>query len=291
MRTLTILVALISIAWCAQIKAQPIVERIDKRAAQPPAKARRTGVFVGIDHYKDARVSSLQTCVNDAKDMAELLRQRCPLDDEIVLLDDKATRQAIENLFQKALPARMRSEDVLVLYWSGHSGRCQDKSNDEPDGFDEFLLPYDGRLSKNGENGGIEEFILDDEIGKWLRRLPARHSFILIDTAHSGGFVKDLARDGTAILTACAESQLAMGFPDLRHSVFTHFLLSSLQHSDDPQEIGCLYPEVRQNCSKYVQAEFPGRSQTPVLLDSSHVPFLLGAAKTSKQERDQRNTR
>ena len=76
------------------------------------------------------------------------------------LANEQATRANIEHAIRRHLPAVTRPGDTVLIYWSGHGSRCADTDGDEKDGFDEYLVPHDGRVSdvEIQESSGYNSF-------------------------------------------------------------------------------------------------------------------------------------
>lgn len=71
-----------------------------------------------------------------------------------------------------------RSGDSLFFSFSGHGTQCRDTNGDEPDGWDEALVPADFM------SAGL---ILDDHLRELLQKLsPGARLTALIDACHSG---------------------------------------------------------------------------------------------------------
>ena len=149
----------------------------------PPAASgggRVWGLFAGISDYQGS-ANDLPECANDARKLAEAVRQQgnMPPDQEFLLTDAQATGGAIRQAMQ-TIAERIRPEDVLVFFYSGHGGQT-DSSQDprELDGRDEYLVAYDGNL-------------MDDELGRLFDAIRGRVALVAIDACFAGGFAKDI---------------------------------------------------------------------------------------------------
>lgn len=94
---------------------------------------------IGINDYPGTD-SDLAGCVNDAHDWAAELRQRGF--EVTLLLDHEATLAAMTASLAELI-RNVRKSDTVVITYSGHGTWVPDSSNDEPDGRDEGLCPYD----------------------------------------------------------------------------------------------------------------------------------------------------
>ncbi len=158
-------------------------------AQQPTRLPEKWALLIGIDKYKhegsQPRFSNLAGCVNDAMDMENLLIGKFGFkkDNIKMLINEQAKHSAIVQTFQDHLIGNAQKDDIVVVHFSGHGSQMKDISGDEPDGYDETIVPHDTRDS----NGEIFD-ISDDEINGLLSELNKRTKNItlIIDACHSG---------------------------------------------------------------------------------------------------------
>lgn len=159
-------------------------------AGEATAPARRA-LLIGINEYpKFPRDRKLSGCVNDAIALKSTLRDHFgfPEANITTLFDAEATRQAILAAMD-ALVAQTGRDDIVVITYSGHGSQMIDRENDEADGWDETIVPYDsGRMPDPNRD------ITDDEIFLRLRDLGQKTANItlLFDCCHSGTITRDL---------------------------------------------------------------------------------------------------
>ena len=137
---------------------------------------------VGINDYPVAG-ADLMGCVNDARAWAELLRERFdfPHRNVRVLTDRRATKAAILGALKDHVLAGARRGDVLVFTNSSHGSYVPDREDDEPDGYDETMCPYDVRTAQ----------ITDDELREILADVPRGVRMTVIsDSCHSGSVTR-----------------------------------------------------------------------------------------------------
>jgi hypothetical protein len=152
----------------------------DLASAQPAsAQGRRLALLIGVNEY-DA-VPDLRGAVNDVELLRSVLVSKggfAERDIEVVL-DRAGTRRGIFEAIER-LARRARPEDVVYLHYSGHGSQVKDSNGDErDDGFDETLVPSDGRTK------GVAD-ITDDELAERVARVKARAVAIVLDACHSG---------------------------------------------------------------------------------------------------------
>jgi hypothetical protein len=277
-------------------------------SAVPPAPAgpsRRVGVFIGISDFQDPAIRDLKVGEKDALAMAEAMKRLGRLDEAWTLVGPQASLRNIEEALRKRLPAATRPGDVVVIYWSGHGARCADVGGDERDGFDEYLVPYDGRFA---DDATIRQtMLLDDTFGRWLQGLDGRKLLVVLDTCHSGGQTtlekslakglgnpqpaggdvqfdfldgemeraKDIGQKETALLASSLASQVSFERKEGDLSTMTYFLVQEMSAAPGPLTLAAAYENLKRQVAAYVERNFLGTTQTPVLVDNLSPPFYL----------------
>lgn len=150
----------------------------------------RLGFLVGIDRYPNfGPRSQLRSCASDARLMAEVLRDRFDFAEEdlMLLLDEAATRDGILDGLA-ALRSRARPGDAVVFFYSGHGSQVTDREGDEPDLWDESIVPHDGGRGKHAFRD-----ITDDEIYLWVLALSAvtPNLAVIVDTCFAGTMTRE----------------------------------------------------------------------------------------------------
>ncbi len=198
----------------------------------------------------------------------------------MTLLENRnATRAGIVDAL-RALPARVREEDSVVLFFSGH-GAIGNGQDGKPH---YFLVPQDGLLADLGKTG-----LMDDDLEELVGKIPARQVVVFLDACYSGGGTTVIrargvdnpavrppatarplieASTGRVVISASRPDQPAFE-DDRRGGLFTSFLVEGLRGAADLDGDGKitaleLYqfvsPRVREYSRQNYQAE-----QTPVL--------------------------
>jgi metacaspase-1 len=155
-------------------------------AASEGTPMAKVALCIGINNYPGTDMD-LQGCVNDAEDWAAELGKRGY--SVQTLLDSAATKKGMTAKMRSIL-GDARNGDSVVFTYSGHGTYAPDLDNDEADGFDEALCPYDIR-----EAGAL----LDDEIHTiFAARKPGVSLLLISDSCHSGTVTR-AAKDETDI--------------------------------------------------------------------------------------------
>jgi hypothetical protein len=270
----------------------------------PGGPPRRVGVFVGISNFQSDEINDLKVSHNDAKAMAAVMQERCRLDQAIVLINEQATLANVHQAICQQLPAVSRPGDTVFIFWSGHGGRCADDNGDERDGYDEYLVPYD---AATGDLAATRRtMLLDDTFGRWLQELDGRKLVIILDTCHSGGQhtqekslvkgigdppppgavefdfldgelarAKDIGQRETALMASSLAKQISFERKEGDLSAMTYFLVEQLQNGGGPITLPDAYGQLRRLVPEYVERNFPGTTQTPLLIDNTTPPLFL----------------
>jgi WD40 repeat protein len=193
---------------------------------------------VGINRYRDKSLR-LRYAVQDSRSIVDIMRRvGKPLFNAVdvnTLYDEQATLAGLDAAFAEA-QQHIYPQDVFIFYMAGHGVTLDGRY---------YFLPYDFRYTN--EDAIRRSGINQDDFQRWLSRIPARKSLILIDTCESGSFSKTLlALRGIAEKTAVAKLTRATGRATILastdeqpaaegyqgHGVFTYVLLQGLRHAD-----------------------------------------------------------
>lgn len=260
---------------------------------------KRVGLFIGISDFQDPKIPDLSVGHKDAQGLWSVMRQYGGLTEAQLLLNEQATKAAIEQAICGWLAQTTQPGDTVVLYWSGHGGRCADTEGRHADGQVEYLVPHDGTLANPRSS-----MVLADTFGRWLQNLDGRRVAIILDACHSGGqaeqgrkgigggatkslprwgmhFIqnvtraKDIGHKDMALLASSVASEVSFERKEGDFSVMTYYLLQILQSGGGPVTLPQAYQDLRSKVIQYVEREFPGAEQTPHLVDYCSPPIQL----------------
>lgn len=146
----------------------------------------KRALIIGINYTNSP--NALLGCHNDCRNVIAFLKEVHGFEDTNItlLLDDPVACDELHQPTKKNILRSFRNfamqckeEDVVFLHYAGHGISLEDSSGDEPDGFDEALMPVDYMTA--GE-------IVDDEIFRLLL-IPMPKNVVvtaLFDCCHSG---------------------------------------------------------------------------------------------------------
>ena len=226
------------------------VQLEDISSAQPE---HRSGTYhalvIGIDHYEHE--PELMTPVNDATEVAELLKNRYGFQTQTLLDTDASRDHVIKALEQYASPSSSLTEnDSLLIYFAGHGQRVVQTKQ-------AYWAPVDAG------NDSYSHWISATEIADEVKAIPARHVLIVSDSCYSGLLAIEreasvlipderehllerlLKRKSRNILSSGADEPVQDGGCP-HHSIFACVFLNYLQESEGPDfTAGELFLNVR----------------------------------------------
>ena len=143
----------------------------------------RWAILVGVGKYNDRNIPMLESPVNDVQIMKKILTEWGEFREDNVfsLTNETAIYDAIIGKLSD-LTNKVQKDDLMIFYFSGRGTRIKNTLffDYEPDDLDECLLPYDADTESR------ENFLRDDDIGRYLYALNAQRTIIIIDSSYSG---------------------------------------------------------------------------------------------------------
>lgn len=271
----------------------------------PPSTrtAKRVGLFVGISKYKADSIEDLACCHTDAIKLAEVMKQKCGLDElPIILTDKEATLAAVEKAIRKQLTALTRPGDVVFLFWSGHGDRIV------PEGgtgrMESLLVPYEG--DNRDVAAKRKTMLLASTLMRWLQDLDGRRIVFIVDACFAAGldpkartfndptdnepffaeFVarsKALGQKETSLLASSLASEISWVRNERDLSLLTYYLVEFLNQGDGPATLSQAFDYVKPRVIEYAnklstKLRKPELKQTPQLIDDITPPFQLRLA-------------
>ena len=143
---------------------------------------RNLAFIIGINNYSNG-ISPLNTAVNDAKKLVEILRKKHGYK-VWVCLDKVATLTNLNQLLYQTLPEQVSEDDRLLFYFAGHGVALN--GSDGPAG---YLIPQDAT------QGDTNTYIAMTKLHDALSQLPCRHFLGILDCCFAGAFRWSTTRD------------------------------------------------------------------------------------------------
>ncbi len=128
-------------------------------------------LIIAIDDYKDPKLPDLETPLNDARAIADVLQKKYGFVVE-TLLGNKATSKSIYKALRE-LSSKATPKDSVLIYYAGH-GDIDKQYNDG------WWIPYDAKA------GDSFTYLDNVQVQKSMRSMKARHVLLISDSCYSG---------------------------------------------------------------------------------------------------------
>ena len=153
-----------------------------------------------------------------------------------LLLNENATKESIRNNITQWLDNREDQDDVVLIYFCGHGWRIPFYKRAEGHA---HIVPYDA-----SDWHYSNEVITDKELDSWLDELESNKTVVILDSCYSGRMLS-LRQEGRVILTAGGKYLLCPvdESEELKHGIFTYFLLQGFNGSADKNNDGWVSDE------------------------------------------------
>jgi hypothetical protein len=231
-------------------------------------------LLVGVANYH--HINSLSKTTNDARDFCDLLlKNACSLQNIRLLLDDEATKAAI-NKNLDWLARHVETKDTVIIFFSGHG--MQFVGGFSPG---EYLCPVEAAIDQ-----AKDTCISSEEFANALRAIKADRLVVLLDSCHSGGVGQPKDPDlqvkvgltdttysnfskgkGRVIIASCKPDEVSWELPEMSNGLFTHYLLKGL------------YGEAAQSDRTVSYIDLFGYISRNVPLHKPQHPFLKSEAE------------
>jgi TPR repeat protein len=232
-----VLIAAASLNSVPAVSAQTVAsQRGLQDASSPPASTVQLGPYyalvIGNNNYR--YLHKLQTAVNDANAVAQLLQERYGF-------TTKVLRDATRNDILTALTEYRRTlpeNSNLLIYYAGHGQH--DRDTDEA-----YWLPVDAQSDNNAN------WISADDITRDVKAVSSLHVLIIADSCYSGALTRDAdvainPRERSAFFAKMRKSKsrnlMSSGGDEPvadsgagGHSVFAGAILESLSRMEDDE--------------------------------------------------------
>jgi hypothetical protein len=140
--------------------------------AAVPQIQRKIALVIGIDHYADARIPSLDGALKDANAVADVFARK--LGYETVVVQD-ASREAIFRALNR-LALQARPEDSVLIYYAGH-GDLIEKTRIG------YWIPANASVDRP------QTWISNNDIGRLLSLISASQVALVSDSCFSGSLI------------------------------------------------------------------------------------------------------
>ncbi|WP_246024560.1 filamentous hemagglutinin N-terminal domain-containing protein [Azospirillum ramasamyi] len=159
---------------------------IDAAAAAPdpaaPPKPRKIALMIAVDTYRDTGIPALVTPEADIKAVGKALNDQLGYETRVLRNPTKA--QIGEAL--RKLGREVSEQDQVMVYYAGHGYELAETGTG-------YWLPADA------ETTSARNWVSNNDIGRFLSRMPAKHVMVVSDSCYSGAFTKEQKVDASRI--------------------------------------------------------------------------------------------
>lgn len=163
---------------------------------------------------------------DSARDLCQQLGSVWGEDHVKLLVNSEATKVDIYYAI-KWLADMADADDTVLFYFCGHGylpsyGHLSYLPVPEyvpRDTVPVYLCSYDTEIS-------------DEELDDWLGRLDSESVVVVLDVCYAGSFRNKLSQEGRVLLMSCQPDESSWESRELKHGVFTHYVLEALSNFD-----------------------------------------------------------
>lgn len=256
------------------IESKPNYVRLNPSAIKPQPEKESAAIIIGISNYRT--LPKAEFANDDARVFYDYAIRALGVKPENIklLVDADAEDVEIIKAFKTWLPSRVRSTTDVYVYYSGHGLPTQD-------GQGLYLLPP--RADRDFISRTSIQF---QEISADLQAVNPKSVTIFMDACYSGQArngetlmanarpvtlksEKKLFPENFTVITASQADQISSSSPDLKHGIFSYYLMKGMEGGADTNKDGKItLGEMRAYLVENVgrQAGMMSRKQEPQLI-------------------------
>jgi hypothetical protein len=218
-------------------------------------------VVIGVSKYRDETVPEVMYAERDAATVRSYLENVCGVKSANIfeLSGANATKGDLDDVFKSKLPLKVKKNGTVYVYFAGHGSPGKDG---QPK-----LVPWDATATTDTKLYPVSDLV--QEANEWQ----AQKTVVMLDICFAGKnrvlkpasgqrplvpATYDRLRSSSkcVVFTASDSTQTANDLPDVRHGLFTYYVLKALKGEADnnPKDgwvtLKELYDYVRANVSE-----------------------------------------
>jgi len=220
-------------------------------------------LIIGINSY-EGYWRSLNTAVNDATELADVLKNKYHFDEVHTLINEEATRRNIIDKFEW-LTSNISPDDNLLIFYAGH-GQYYKSLNKG------YWVPVDAKTNS------LADYISNNDVKTFLGGIPSKHTLLITDACFAGDifrggetnkipfdpsdmsrYYKEIYRKPSRLALTSGGIEEVMDAGKDNHSIFTYYLLKALK--ENPNK----YMDASQLFNDFKVAVTNNSDQTPIL--------------------------
>jgi len=245
---------------------------------------------IGINSYPHVR--PLRYAVDDARAFYDHLvhYSHIPAENVTLLLNQEASLTQLRSTLGTHLKSKAGKDDMVIIFFAGHGATEKDVMSPDGDGLEKYLLPYDA-----DPKDLYASALPMREISHIFHRIRSERLIFIADSCYSGASggrtisltgmranISDAFLDriaggkGRVILTASGANEVSAENDELKHGVFTYYLVEGLRGKADADKDGLITVD---EVYRYVSEHVPratGQEQHPVKKGIVEGRLILG---------------
>jgi len=223
--------------------------------------------LVGVSEYKDKALGDLEFVKNDLISLREYLLKNGGFDEVYVATDSIATPRLVEHYMRNEFRDKLKKEDRLLFYYSGHGADYKEESET---GYLLFSKAKSGKYD-------LDNWLPINHCRNWSK-IQASHVLFIFDCCVSGlaftkgdhdfhtAVLRTLSGNGSrTVITAGTGNEESLGLKEKR-SVFTDAFLNALKKPENTEKgfvtITQIFAQVESEV-KQISRQY-GKTQTPM---------------------------
>ena len=212
-----------------------------------PSRRNVWAVVVGINDYP--QLPKLKYAVNDARAFQRLLLEKnlVPAENITMLLNEQATLRKLRSALGTGLKGAADAEDMVIIFYAGHGAAERDAMSLDGDGLEKYLLTFDTDPADL-----FSTALPMRDLALIFNRIRSERLIFIADACYSGAsggrtvslrgmraniadtFLDRVAAGrGKVIISASAANEVSVEQDELKHGVFTYYLLEGLRGPAD----------------------------------------------------------
>lgn len=147
-------------------------------SASTPAEGRKIALMIAVDTYRNADIPALGTPAADIAEVGRALNERLGYETRVLR---NPTKAQIADALRK-LGREVTEQDRVMVYYAGHGYELAETGTG-------YWLPADA------DTDSARNWVSNNDIGRFLSRMPAKQVMLVSDSCYSGAFTKEQKLD------------------------------------------------------------------------------------------------
>ena len=269
-----------------------------------PIKGEQWAVVIGVSKFQHPDINPLSYTDDDAIAVYNYLTAEGGFAKENVqlLIDEDATTVNIKKALGEFLSKKSGKDDLVFIYFAGHGAPEADPGSGDNDGYSKYMITYD-----TDPESLYSTAMPMNEIATIFERIYAEKIVFFIDSCYSGasggrtfssseggramnisdGFLAELSGKGRLIITASDANEISLEKDELKHGIFTYYMLEGLKGEGDIDGDGYITVDELYGYLYDKVARVSEQKQHPTKKGESQGHIVIGVSKSSDGGEDQ----